>query len=428
MATTTPNFGWPVPTSTDLVKDGATAIEALGDAIDASLVDLEGGTTGQILAKASNADMDFAWITNDVGDITAVTAGTGITGGGTSGAVTVSFDQANFGGGQFAAGKNKIINGAFNVWQRGTSATVPIANNSFSGPDRFQFSRNGSGSVVTVSRQAFTPGTAPVAGYEGNYFMRFNQTTAGTGGSYNQIITRMEDVTTYAGQTVTFSFWAKADSSRTLAVPVLNQNFGAGGSSQVGTNITLNSSALTTAWTRYTGTVTLPSISGKTIGTSSYLEIDLGTFLNTTFTFDTWGWMLESGSTATPFQTATGTLQGELSAAQRYYQRFGAKNGQTVGTNATYGTGFTTSTTGVNITVPFPVTMRITPTAIEYASITAYDAALTQYTPSAVALVAGQSGLDAGNVQFTVTGATAARAAVIIQSATTGYLAFSAEL
>lgn len=65
MATTTPNFGWAVPTSTDLVKDGAVAIETLGDAIDASLVDLKGGTTGQVLSKTSNTDMDFTWVAQD---------------------------------------------------------------------------------------------------------------------------------------------------------------------------------------------------------------------------------------------------------------------------------------------------------------------------------------------------------------------------
>ena len=65
MATTTPNFGWSVPTSTDLVKDGATAIETLGDSIDASLVDLKGGTTGQALVKNSNTDMDFVWSSID---------------------------------------------------------------------------------------------------------------------------------------------------------------------------------------------------------------------------------------------------------------------------------------------------------------------------------------------------------------------------
>jgi hypothetical protein len=65
MATVTPNFNWPVPTSTDLVKDGATAIEALGDSIDGAFVDLKGGTTGQVLAKASGTDLDFTWSNAD---------------------------------------------------------------------------------------------------------------------------------------------------------------------------------------------------------------------------------------------------------------------------------------------------------------------------------------------------------------------------
>jgi hypothetical protein len=67
MATTTPNFGWSVPTSSDLVKNGATAIETLGDSIDASLVDLKGGTSDQVLAKNSNTDMDFKWVTPAAG-------------------------------------------------------------------------------------------------------------------------------------------------------------------------------------------------------------------------------------------------------------------------------------------------------------------------------------------------------------------------
>lgn len=90
---TTSNFGWTTPADTDLVKDGAAAIRTLGNGIDTSLVDLKGGTTGQILSKTSNTDLDFTWVTS-AGDIEGVTAGTGITGGGTSGTVTITNSMA----------------------------------------------------------------------------------------------------------------------------------------------------------------------------------------------------------------------------------------------------------------------------------------------------------------------------------------------
>ena len=75
---TTSNFGWTTPADTDLVKDGAAAIRTLGNGIDTSFLDLKGGTTGQVLSKATNTDLDYTWITPNVGDITEVQAGTGI--------------------------------------------------------------------------------------------------------------------------------------------------------------------------------------------------------------------------------------------------------------------------------------------------------------------------------------------------------------
>jgi len=207
--------------------------------------------------------------------------------------------------------RNAIINGDFNVWQRGTSFT-PSSSLIYTA-DRFFGYNSGNGSM-TISRQTFTPGNV-ISGYESEYYLRTVVASVGTSSAFN-LGQRIEDVRKFAGQTVTVSFWMKSDASRTVT-GYAYQNFGTSGSATTTTQYgTFN---VTTSWQRFTATVTIPSISGKTIGANNYLAIELNLPVATQTT-EIWGVQVEKGTIATPFeQRPIGT---ELQLCQRYYQNF----------------------------------------------------------------------------------------------------------
>jgi hypothetical protein len=314
----------------------------------------------------------------------------------------------------YAAGKNKIINGDFRVWQRGTSIT-PATGYGFTA-DRWRTYSWGS-STSTVTQQTFTPGTAPVAGYEGQYFLRVNSTNTNT-----FIGQQIEDVRTLAGQTVTVSFWAKAASAISGTANIaFDQNFGSGGSSTVNTSFSAGTS-FTTSWARYSYTGTLPSVSGKTIGSSSFIDltISLGVVNNN---FDIWGVQVEAGSVATAFQTATGTIQGELAACQRYYFRLT----QSAANEPLANYGNAISSTGIEHIITFPVYMRVSPTTVDFANLAAGDGVNARSNMSATTINAAS--LQFASVASTSSSLTQFRNYTILnQTSTTAHIGFSAEL
>lgn len=251
--------------------------------------------------------------------------------------------------------RNYLLNADFSINQRGFTSTTT---NTAYGFDRWSLET--ATGTSTYSTQAFTPGAAPVAGYEGSNFARI--VTSGQTGTvaYSLIQQAIEDVRTLAGETVVVSFWAKAGSGAPKIAVSLDQRFGSGGSPSSIVTTPVGAPTISTNWARYSVSVALPSISGKTIGTTANtsslllrLWVSGSAALNPSAqgigiqnnTFDIWGVQVEEGTTPTPFSRATPTIQSELAACQRYYQSF-------TPTMAGTGTGTTTSIVSLNFLVP----------------------------------------------------------------------------
>jgi hypothetical protein len=190
-------FGWQMPEPTDLVTDLPADFEVFGQAVDTDFQDLLGGTTGQVLSKTSGTDLDFTWVDPTAGDITGVTAGTGISGGGTSGTVTVTNSMAT----AIDAKGDLIAGTADDTFSRlaiGANDTVLTADSSEATGLKWAAAAAGgmtllsttslSGTSVTISgiSTAYTNLMIqnPYVNTASPFIMRFN----GTGGSQNMFI------------------------------------------------------------------------------------------------------------------------------------------------------------------------------------------------------------------------------------------------
>jgi hypothetical protein len=307
------------------------------------------GEPGFIVSDSEPSDTGLLWLDSDEIGVESIPAG------GTAGQILTKATSSNYDTRwSNLPSENVIINGGFDVWQRGTSFTNT---GSFAYTvDRWRPGFNGTGATRILSRQNHTPGAAPVAGEERLYFLRFQQSVAGSGGTFNLLQTVLEDVQTFAGQTVTLSFYGRASSAITLPRIQWDQAFGVGGSAQVD-NVVANNVNIGTSWQRYSFTFNVPSIAGRTIGSASNIGLSWFLPINSAFTFDIDGVQVESGPAATPFRRAANTLQGELAACQRYFYSF--DKGSSL--FAFVGTGFVVSSTQAKVIVPMPVTMRTSP-------------------------------------------------------------------
>ena len=240
--------------------------------------------------------------------------------------------------------RNLIINGAMQVAQRGTSVSGTIG---FYGLDRW---RGYAAASVTMSQQSFSLGQTDVEGFPKNY-MRFVPSTA----AYN-FGQRIEDLTTVGGKTLTLSFWIKGSTAATFDCSY-TRYFGSGGSSADTTEF-LSDQAITTSWSKVTKTFTVGSLSGKTVGSGSYLQITFGDSISFTSsqTVEIANVQLEVGDTATLFEHRS--YGEELTLCQRYYQ----KHGNETSAYRYLASAYCNQTTQAQGVLTLPVTMRTAPT------------------------------------------------------------------
>lgn len=444
MANTT-NFGWETPDDTDLVKDGALAMRTLGNAIDTSLVDLKGGTTGQVLSKTSNTDMDFSWVTSDdanaiqnaivdaKGDlITATAADTPARLAVGSNGDTLVADSATSTGLRYQpkAATNYALNSDFSIWQRGTSIS-PTSNGGAYTADRWYGTR-GSNTSLTVSREtAGNLSTSPNQAFR--YCARVLRTAGSTTTSavdFGQMFETTQSVP-LAGQTVTLSAWirkganfsATSDSLSMIIIEGTGTDQKQMDGGYTGSNTVVSTAkTLTSSWQRFSVTGTLATSATEITIKFSYTPT--GTAGAADY-FEVTGVQLELGSVATAWNYAGGTLQGELAACQRYYWR------TTSGT--TYGyvgaDGFIYTATNFQAKAQFPVTMRIAPTSIDFSNIAVQDASAAILAITAVTNDTSVTSPTGAGFAATIAGGTTLRyGRILSNNNNAGYLGFSAEL
>jgi hypothetical protein len=262
----------------------------------------------------------------------------------------------------FLPNRNRIINGAFDVWQRGGGGF--IATDGMYTADQWRYSQTGAGGTHTVTRVDQPTGSTLIGGHNPRYYLRLSNTVVGSATA--QIIgQRIEDVRTLAGQECTLSAWIKGTATGITAKAV--QNFGTGGSPSSAVTTTLGTATPTTSWVRLHVHFTMPSLSGKTIGTAenSFVEIqfDCGSSLGT---IDLWGVQLEQNTTQTAFEREP--IQQTIAKCQRYFEKTYDID-VIPGTNTAAGAVIQNGTTDANylhIWQTYAVTKRAVPTVTAY--------------------------------------------------------------